>query len=59
MTVIYPTRDAWDCIIKTKLQGIRQSQQTNLINESNETVILEVGKEFTYVLFISLFFFFG
>ena len=27
---------------------VRQSQQTNF-NESNETVILEVGKEFTYL----------
>ena len=33
---------------------VRQSQQTNF-NGSNETVILEVGKEFTYYVFISLF----
>lgn len=34
--------------MKKKKKKVRQSQQTNF-NESNETVILEVGKEFTYL----------
>ena len=40
--------------MKKKKKKVRQSQQTNF-NESNETVILEVGKESTYYVFISLF----
>ena len=34
--------------MKKKKKKVRQSQQTTF-NESNETVILEVGKEFTYL----------
>ena len=54
MTVIYIQHAMLGIALLKRSFMVRQSQQTNF-NESNETVILEVGKEFTYYVFISLF----